>query len=92
MSPLRRNTPNYNRGEKNRGKKRRETKRQEHVAFNKADQHNGKPERRESEPEVKRENFFLWTASQKEPIPISENGPPSYPPRQHHHTDHNGNQ
>ena len=56
--PLRRNTPNYKRGEKNRAKKRCETKRHENVTLNKAYEHHREPERRESEPEVKRENFL----------------------------------
>jgi len=48
--PLRRNTPNYNRGEKNGPKERGETKGQENVTLNKAYEHHGEPERRESEP------------------------------------------
>jgi hypothetical protein len=31
-------------------------------------------------------------ASLIQPITISENGPPSYPPHQHHQPDHDGNQ
>jgi hypothetical protein len=43
-------------------------------------------------PNVNRENFLPWMADQKEPITISENGPPSYPPHQHYQRNDQGNQ
>jgi len=70
--PLRRNTHNYKRGKKNGAKESCQTKRQEYVTLNEANKHDCEPERRKSEPEVKRENFLPWTAGQKEPIPLSE--------------------
>ena len=42
--PLRRNAPNYKRGEKNRAKEGCETKRQENVTFNETYEHHGEPE------------------------------------------------
>jgi hypothetical protein len=59
-------------GKKNRAKERRQTKRQENVAFNKTYDHDHKPERCESKPQVKRDNFLPWTASQKQPIPVGK--------------------
>jgi hypothetical protein len=50
--------PNHERGKKNRTNECCETKGQENVALNKAYEHHSKPERRESNPEVKRKNFF----------------------------------
>src|SRR5262249_39094851 len=45
-----------------------------------------------SQPHVKRENFLTRMAEQKEPVPFHENGPSSYPLRQHHQRNHHGNQ
>jgi hypothetical protein len=45
---LRRNPPNYKRGEENCSKEGCETKRQENVALNKAYDHHGEPEHCES--------------------------------------------
>ena len=92
MFSLRRNTPNNKRSEKNRSEEGCETQGQENVAFNKAYEYDDKPQRRESELEVKGKNFLPWTAGQKQPIPVGEKWKASYPPRQNHQRNHHGNQ
>jgi len=77
--------------EKHGAKEGCKTKRQEYVTLNEADKHDGEPEHRKSEPQMKRENFFPSMAKQENPIPLSERRPPSHPTHQHHQPDDDGN-
>jgi hypothetical protein len=82
---------NYKRAENPCANERCETKGPENVTLSTAYEHHYEPEGCESQPEVKRKNFFPRMADQKKPVPFSENRPPSDPPRQHNQRHPEGN-